>query len=902
MKRFLPIFLFMILASCEGSDDYQYNIGVSQCSSDDWRSKMNKEMYREAMLSHEVAIEIRSAGDDNQIQCDDIRYFIEKGVDLLVVSPNEADAVTPAVEEAFDAGIPVIVVDRNVNGEKYTAFIGADNEQVGYLQSQYVRSNLKRGQKIIEIKGLTGSTPSIERHNGFIKGLEDSGIEILASVDAQWRTDVAQEMTDSLLKLYPDVDMIVAQNDPMAKGAHLAASELNLHDRIKLVGVDALPDAGLGVEAIINGDMDASVLYPTGGDIVIQTALKILKHKSFARNTSLDIALIENSNAHLMSRLSNEIQHQVSIIETLRQEVDQYWEQHSAQTTLLYASIAFLLVLTIMILILIGYLKQLNVLNSMLNDQKETLEEQSTQLLALNKELEEATHAKLMFFTNVSHDFRTPLTLISDPVERLLVSPNLDESEKRLAKIADKNVKILLRLVNQILDFRKYENGKATLNLSALNLKECIDRWMESFSLLAVKKHIHLSFSADQEYEYSNTLDGEKTERIFFNLMANAFKFTPENGRVQVRLTKLNIEGSSWHQFTISNSGNVISTEYIEHIFERFYQIDTKHSEGSGIGLALVKTFVDMMGGMIEVTSTEKQGTVFTVTLPVTPVSGNLSEPVNLISENVVISELGDVTSGEIHKPESQSTILIIDDNPDVRTLVGSLFCDEYTVLEASNGTQGIQSAMYNIPDLIICDVMMPGIDGLECCSRLKSEVNTSHIPILMLTACSLDEQRVSGLNCGADAYLSKPFNSSVLIAQVKSLIENRRKVRQVFGDAVTISEENISTTDKEFMVRLKKAIADRIDDSELSVETLGEVFGMSRVQLYRKVKNMTNYTPVEMIRITRLKAAQQILASTDMTVAEVGYKVGFSSPSYFAKCYKEYFGEVPNDTRMRKK
>lgn len=902
MKRFLPIFLSMILASCAGSDDYQYNIGVSQCSSDDWRNKMNKEMHREAMLSHEVAIEIRSAGDDNQIQCDDIRYFIEKGVDLLVVSPNEADAVTPAVEEAFDAGIPVIVVDRNVNGEKYTAFIGADNEQVGYLQSQYVRSNLKPGQKIIEIKGLTGSTPSIERHNGFIKGLEGSGIEILASVDAQWRIDVAQEMTDSLLRLYPDVDMIVAQNDPMAKGAHLAASELNLHDRIKLVGVDALPDAGLGVEAIINGDMDASVLYPTGGDIVIQTALKILKHKSFARNTSLDIALIENSNAHLMSRLSNEIQHQVSIIETLRQEVDQYWEQHSAQTTLLYASIAFLLVLTIMILILIGYLKQLNVLNSMLNDQKETLEEQSTQLLALNKELEEATHAKLMFFTNVSHDFRTPLTLISDPVERLLVSPNLDESEKRLAKIADKNVKILLRLVNQILDFRKYENGKATLNLSALNLKECIDRWMESFSLLAVKKHIHLSFSADQEYEYSNTLDGEKTERIFFNLMANAFKFTPENGRVQVRLTKLNIEGSSWHQFTISNSGNVISTEYIEHIFERFYQIDTKHSEGSGIGLALVKTFVDMMGGMIEVTSTEKQGTVFTVTLPVTPVSGNLSEPVNLISENVVISELGDVTSGEIHKPESQSTILIIDDNPDVRTLVGSLFCDEYTVLEASNGTQGIQSAMYNIPDLIICDVMMPGIDGLECCSRLKSEVNTSHIPILMLTACSLDEQRVSGLNCGADAYLSKPFNSSVLIAQVKSLIENRRKVRQVFGDAVTISEENISTTDKEFMVRLKKAIADRIDDSELSVETLGEVFGMSRVQLYRKVKNMTNYTPVEMIRITRLKAAQQILASTDMTVAEVGYKVGFSSPSYFAKCYKEYFGEVPNDTRMRKK
>lgn len=209
---------------------------------------------------------------------------------------------------------------------------------------------------------------------------------------------------------------------------------------------------------------------------------------------------------------------------------------------------------------------------------------------------------------------------------------------------------------------------------------------------------------------------------------------------------------------------------------------------------------------------------------------------------------------------------------------------------------------MYNIPDLIICDVMMPGIDGLDCCRRLKKEVNTSHIPVLMLTACSLDEQRVSGFNCGAEAYLSKPFNPSVLIAQVKSLIENRKRVRQVFGDIVSVAEENISDTDKEFMVRLKKAISDRMDDSELTVEYLGELFGMSRVQLYRKVKTMTNYTPVEIIRITRLKAAQQILATSDMTVAEVAYKVGFSSPSYFAKCYKEYFGEVPNDTRSRKK
>lgn len=197
---------------------------------------------------------------------------------------------------------------------------------------------------------------------------------------------------------------------------------------------------------------------------------------------------------------------------------------------------------------------------------------------------------------------------------------------------------------------------------------------------------------------------------------------------------------------------------------------------------------------------------------------------------------------------------------------------------------------------------MMPGIDGLECCQRLKNEVNTSHIPILMLTACSLDEQRVKGLECGADAYMAKPFNSRVLIAQVKSLIENRKRIKSVFGDLVSLAEENVSKTDKDFVTEFKKAIAERMDDSELSVETLGTLFGMSRVQLYRKIKNLTNYTPVEIIRITRLKAAQQLLASTDLNVAEVSYQVGFSSPSYFAKCYKEYFGETPNDTRSRKR
>ena len=903
--RFLLfVFISTVLASCGARDYNEFKVGVSQPSHDDWRDKMNKEMQREAMLSHEISLQILSADDSSEKQKEDIRHFIREKVDLLIVSPNEAEEVTPAVDEAFDAGIPVIVVDRNVTGEKYTAFISADNTQIGYMQGQYVAEMMKStgGGKIIEIKGLTGSTPAIERHRGFLEGLSDADVEIVASVDAGWRADIAEALADSLLSIYPDVDMVVAQNDPMADGAWRAIERRMPGNDIMFIGVDALPGKGLGVEAIINGRMDASVLYPTGGDVVIQTALKILQSRSFARTTVLKTALIEKSNAQLMNSLSDEIQHQVTLIEALREDVTEYWERHSAQTTLLYVIIVFFVILTGLVLILYRALKQMNLLNKMLNDQNETLEEQRGQLLTLNHELEEATHAKLIFFTNVSHDFRTPLTLIADPVGQILESDHLDDKERKLMKIAYKNVNVLLRLVNQILDFRKYENGKAALNLTALDLAECMEKWIESFSLLALKKHIHLSLAIDPEYDYSNTLDGEKTERIFFNLMANAFKYTPENGTVKVSLTRLRTDDSDWHRCVITNSGAPISPENIQRIFERFYQIDSTHSEGSGIGLALVKTFVDMQGGRIEVSSTQKEGTSFTVTLPVTPVDGAAAETVNLISSEKVLTELAEISVEDEQKSEARNTLLIIDDNPDVRTLISSLFSDEFTVLEASNGTQGIQLAMYNIPDVIICDVMMPGIDGLECCRRLKSEVNTSHVPVLMLTACSLDEQRVKGLECGADAYMAKPFNSRVLIAQVRSLIENRKKIKSVFGDVVSLSEENVSKTDKDFVMEFKKAVADRIDDSELSVETLGAMFGMSRVQLYRKIKNLTNYTPVEIIRITRLKAAQHLLASTDLTVAEVSYQVGFSSPSYFAKCYKEYFGEMPNDTRSRKK
>ena len=411
--------------------------------------------------------------------------------------------------------------------------------------------------------------------------------------------------------------------------------------------------------------------------------------------------------------------------------------------------------------------------------------------------------------------------------------------------------------------------------------------------------------------DFRTLADVEKLERIYFNLLSNAFKFTPENGKVTVRLSTLTKEDNRWIRFTVSNTGSMISAEHIRSIFDRFYKIDMHHA-GSGIGLALVKAFVELHGGTISVESDEKQGTVFTVDLPVRTcdthtVEDLLTSSASFASSVSESSSLNDALSiGEEEKPgksydPSKTSVLIIDDNADIRSYVHGLLHTDYTVIEAADGSEGIRKAMRYVPDLIISDVMMPGIDGIECCRRLKSELQTCHIPVILLTACSLDEQRIQGYDGGADSYISKPFSSQLLLARVRNLIDSHRRLKQFFGDGQTLAKEDVCDMDKDFVEKFKALIDAKMGDSNLNVEDLGKDMGLSRVQLYRKIKSLTNYSPNELLRIARLKKAASLLASSDMTVAEIGYEVGFSSPSYFAKCYKEQFGESPTDLLKRK-
>lgn len=921
LRWIVILFCFLGMVACH-QDVPHFRIGVAQCSDDSWRHKMNDEILREAMFYDGVAVEIRSAGDDNRKQAEDVRYFMDKGVDLLIISANEAAPMTPVVEEAYQKGIPVILIDRKILSDKYTAYIGADNYEIGRAVGNYIASSLQGKGNVVELTGLGGATPAMERHQGFMAAISNfPDIKLIDKADAAWESGPAEVEMDSMLCRHPKIDAVYAHNDRIAPGAYRAAKKVGREKEMLFVGIDALPGKGNGLELVLDSVLNATFIYPTNGDKVMQLAMNILEKKPYPRETVMNTAVVDHTNAHVMQLQTTHISELDQKIETLNGRIGGYLSRVATQQVVMYGGLVILLLVAGLLLVVYKSLRSKNRLNRELSEQKkqleeqrdklegqrDKLEEQRDQLIQLSHQLEEATHAKLVFFTNISHDFRTPLTLVADPVEHLLADKTLNGDQHRMLMLIQRNVNILLRLVNQILDFRKYENGMMEYTPVPVDILSSFEGWNESFLAAARKKHIHFSFDKMADTDYHTLADVEKLEHIYFNLLSNAFKFTPENGKVTVRLSPLTKEDGRWIRFTVANTGSMISVEHIRNIFDRFYRIDMHHA-GSGIGLALVKAFVELHKGTISVESDEKQGTIFTVDLPMQTceVTVSVDSPLSSSIGASVSSALNNAQVAEEEEPEkdydsSKPSVLVIDDNADIRSYVYSLLHTDYTVIEAADGSDGIRKAMKYVPDLIISDVMMPGIDGIECCRRLKSELQTCHIPVILLTACSLDEQRIQGYDGGADSYISKPFSSQLLLARVRNLIDSHRRLKQFFGDRHTLAKEDVCDMDKNFVEKFKSLLDAKLGDSNLNVEDLGKDMGLSRVQLYRKIKSLTNYSPNELLRIARLKKAASLLASSDMTVAEIGYEVGFSSPSYFTKCYKEQFGESPTDFLKRR-
>jgi len=912
MKRKLicAIILFFLISSCEENKP-TYVIGVSQCSDDEWRDKMNDELILEAMFHDGVKVEILSAIDNNEKQIKDIQYFIEKKIDLLIVSPNESAPVTPIVEKAFDAGIPVIVTDRKVLSNKFTAYIGPDNYDIGKLAGEYVVKQLEGKGNVVEIMGTSGSTPAIERHQGFmtiVKKYPD--ISIVYQEDAVFLKSLGKKKMEEALVQEDTIDLVFAHNDRMAAGAYLAAKEANRENDMFFVGIDAIPH--FGIDQVIDGTLDVTFLNPTGGDKIIQLAMDILKGNRYSLETALPTNIVDKRNARVLKLQSDYLDQQKGKIKYLSKQIDGYFVRFTNQRIMLYSSLILLLLVIILFFLTLKSNKSIKYLNARLSkqnaetvSQKRQLERQRDRLVVLSKQLEEATHAKLMFFTNISHDFLTPLTLVIEPIKQLLDIDSLDRKQRALLKIIEKNVNLLIRLVRQILDFRKHEDGRLELILSKNSLSKCLSEWNESFLPTLLKNNIKFNFNViPQPDDYQIALDYEKIQRVYFNLLSNALKFTYENGRIDVSLSTLIANGRRYAVLKLSDTGIGVSVEHIQNIFNEFYKVN-EHFAGSGIGLALARSFVDLHGGSIEVCSSPNGGTTFTVKLPYADFGPEkaIVEDINPINKYSTSVDLEHYEKEINQEPEhytgpaldnKKELVLVIDDNPNMQEFLSLLLEEQYNLIYAMDGKEGINKAIKYIPDIILCDVMMPVMNGFDCCHWLKSEILTCHIPIMVLTVNSYDEQRIEGYRSGADAYISKPFNSQVLITQIQNLIKSRKQLKELFSDKSTSKNGDITALDIGFMEKVTAIIDQNISDSNFNIELLGKMIGLSRVQLYRKIKSLTNYSPNEIIRIYRLKKAKTYLASSELTISEIAYKVGFSSPSYFTKCYKNYFKENP--------
>lgn len=929
MKRKLHLVIYVaiivLLTGC-AQQPRKYVIGVSQCSEDIWRDKLNDELKMGEYLNDSLIVKLASSNDDNVLQNKQINQFVDEGVDLLIVSPNQLSAISKAVERAYDKGIPVILYDRKTNSDKYTAFIGCDNYTIGKSMGTFIAQQLQGKGRIVEISGLEGSSPALERHRGFMDAIKPySGLQVVASEGGNWKEEGGIQAMKRILKQTQDFDYVFAHNDRLAWGAYVAARQMRVKRNYKYTGVDGMATEGGGLELVRDGIFEASYLYPTKGDEVIALAMKILKHQPYERDNYLSTSIITQANAALTLMEARDAERQTHNLKTLHKQVDQYLSDYNSQKVMLIGLCLFLFVcLAAAALIFRGYLIKVKLNETLAKTNGELkrlnveLGEKNEELKRLNEEVLELTHSRLVFFTNISHELRTPLTLIADPVEMLLEDTGIKGKSRELLKMVQRNALALQQLVSNILDFRKIQNGKMELKLYRFDIVKTLTMWVGDFQLTAERKQIRLHLDVDDlKGSHEMIADQEKISRIVFNLLSNALKYTPAGGEIFVSLKD---EGANL-RLDVRDTGKGISQDEADKIFERFFQAKGAAS-GTGIGLALVKSFVELHHGEARVESEPGKGSDFIVVIPrkqegdsqvihndvdIVDNSANASasDSKNVVDESVLqYIDDGDRSRGKVQQLVSENTnrptVLVIDDNTDIRQYERTLLQDEYVVLEAADGKEGLAVALKEVPDLVICDVMMPVMDGLEFTKQLKTNTATSHIPVIMLTAKNLEEHRAEGYEHGADSYITKPFHSKVLLARIENLLRQRQLLKNLYQGTKEaekeISEAHLEDRDKQFLKQLQAIIQKNLSDSEFGVEDMGQQIGLSRVQLYRKVKAMTGSSVVDLLRKARLAKARRLLETRSMSVSEVAYEVGFSAPSYFTKCFKEEYGMLPGD------
>ena len=722
MRRIVGLIaLFIIFFTSCTTDSKRYKIGISQCSDDIWREKQNAELRIGAFFHNNVELRFAAAYDSDERQVQQIDSLVSTGIDLLIVAPNQVATISPAIDRAYDKGIPVIVFERKTNSQKYTAYMGADNYEMGRVMGEYIISRLHGKGKVLEIMGLKGSSPAIERHNGFEDALKNHpNMEKIATLQGDWTEQSAYQAIKDYKGDLSQVDFVFGQNDRMAVGVRKALMEKGqLSDKTFFCGIDGLPGDDGGIRLVCDSVLDATYIYPTHGDQLLQMAVDILEGKPYDKEVRLMSALVTKENARVLYMQNEEIVRQSQNLEKLHQQADNYLQELGTQRVISALFIALVVLLLILAALLYRY-----------HIQKMHMEEERGKM----------EREKLDFYTQAAHELRTPLTLIEGPLNEFASTDVVRQADNKAAEmfgIVQRNVANLSHLVNKILDVQV---GAPAQDLTSQQVDE-----------LTVRKG-----------------EGEQTDE------------------------------ASTH-------------------------------EAAGV---------------------------------------------------------------------EAPTLLIVDDNADIRSYLRAILQPHYQLLEAADGKEGLRMAHEQVPDLIVSDVMMPVMNGLEFCQEVKSDFLTSHVPVVLLTARALSKHQIEGYQSGADAYITKPFHADVLLARISNLLKNRTLLHDLWSKEGQQKTKKAAAKEDPFISRFKEVVEERMADSNLSVEDIGAEMHLSRVQLYRKVKAITGKSPVDLLRKARLTRASQLLAETSASVSEIAYQVGFTSPSYFTKCFKDEYGKVPGDAR----
>lgn len=894
-KYVRPLFLYMkhpfllvwltliVLCGCTSSGKQKKHvIGLSQCMLDDaWREAMINDMRIEASNYDDMEIIIKDAQNNNETQIQQIRDLIRQKVDVLIISPYQSEPITAVAEEAYRAGIPTIITDRKVNTDQYTSFVGANNYEIGLAAGNYAANYLPPNAIILEIWGLTQTSPAQERHKGFVDALREREDLSFRKIEGQWLVDTAR-MELRKLEHPEQIDFVYAHNDMMAIAAReyfMAWDSIRGRD-LRIIGVDAV--AGAGLEAVEDGRINASFLYPTGGEQVIRTAMRIIQGEPVDKFIPLRTAPVDHQSARTLLLQADQLQKYRQRIEAQRSRIDGlsdrfYFLRNS---------------LGVISLLMIGFIA-LSIYAFYINRK---MRQANRKLISLNAEMKEVTAQKLQFFTNVSHEVRTPLTLILAPLDRLIISLRESPYASDLGLI-QKNANRLLRVINQILDFRKVEGKQEKLAVREIDLVPFVGEIKSYFDSMASVRAIAYTFTSSIK-QCTLWIDPDLLEKVFVNLLSNAFKFTPEGGSVRIELT----EEEDRVFIQVIDTGSGIQPGNLPHLFDRFYTED--RSMGTGIGLHLVKEYIHMHGGEIRVESEPGQRTTFTVCLR----KGKAHfEDSDLMETSVSHQayEASRLDDSETHKMLSKTypyTILITEDDDEVRCFLERELSPHFKTRTAANGKDALRVLEEEEISLVVSDVMMPEMNGFELCRMIKSQLPFSHIPVILLTALTDERQRIFGITGGADDYIQKPFHTDYVKIKIIHLLQERRKLRErllekLRDNKLLLSEpEKVESIDDAFLRKFAEQIEAVYADPEYNVEKLSETLGLSRGHLHRKIKELTGTSPVEFLRTYRLNKATQLLRQNAYTVSEVAYRTGFSSPAYFSKCFKAVYGVTPTE------